>query len=97
MSLLEKAFAKVLGSYSNIVNDDNDNEEQDDKIDKYKIYKTELAFQILTGFIPEIYSFKEYNKDFIYKKIYNEGLYQINTTKNERLITTDQYQKSKAS
>ena len=88
VSLLEKAFAKVLGSYSNIVNDDSDNEEQEDKIDKYKIYKTELAFQILTGFIPEIYSFKEYNKDFIYKKIYNEGLYQINTTKNEILITT---------
>ena len=39
VSLLEKAFAKVLGSYSNIVNDDNDNEEQEDKIDKYKIYK----------------------------------------------------------
>ena len=88
VSLLEKAFAKVLGSYSNIVNDDNDNEEQEDKIDKYKIYKTELAFQMLTGFVPEHYSFKEYNKDFIYKKIYNEGLYQINTTKNEILITT---------
>ena len=43
---------------------------------------------MLTGFIPEHYSFKDYNKDFIYKKIYNEGLYQINTTKNEILITT---------
>jgi len=86
VSLLEKAFAKVLGGYSNIVNFNKD-EDKDDQ--KYGIYnKTNLAFQMLTGFIPEKYLFKDYDKDFIYKKIYNEALYQNNATKNEILITT---------
>ena len=86
VSLIEKAFAKIMGGYSNIINiDDNENEE----FKKFKIYnKTNLAFQILTGFIPEKYLFTEYDKDFIYKKLYNDGLYQNNMTKNEILITT---------
>jgi len=84
--LVEKAFAKVLGGYSNIINID---DEDDEDFKKFKICnKTNLAFSILTGFLPEKYSFKDYDKDFIYKKIYNEGLYQANTTKNEILITT---------
>ena len=86
VSLLEKVFAKVLGGYSNIINI-NDNEDEDFK--KFKIYgKTNLAFQMLTGFIPEKFLISEYDKDFIYKKIYNDGLYQNNKTKNEILITT---------
>ena len=50
VSLIEKAFAKIMGGYSNIIYiDDNENEE----FKKFKIYnKTNLAFQILTGFIP---------------------------------------------
>ena len=86
VSLLEKAFAKVLGGYTNIVNIDKDEEEEGEKLGIYN--KTNLSFQMLTGFIPEKYMFNEYDKDFIYKKIYNEALYQNNTTKNEILITT---------
>ena len=85
--LVEKAFAKILGGYSNIININNKDEDQDFK--KFEVgAKTDLAFQILTGFLPERFRFKEYDKDFIYKKIYNEGLYQTNSTKNEILITT---------
>lgn len=84
--LIEKAFAKILGGYSNIINiDDN----LDDTFKKFKLYnKTNLAYQTLTGFLPEIYRFKDFDKDIIYKKIYHEGLYQSNSTKNEILITT---------
>ena len=38
--------------------------------------------------MPEEYKFEKYDKEFIYKKIYNEGLYQNNINKNEILITT---------
>ena len=93
VSLVEKAFAKVLGGYSNIVND---NYKEEENANKSKLYnKTELAFQMLTGFIPENYLFTEFDKNFIYKKIYNEGLYQNNTTKNEILITTGSIKKDK--
>ena len=86
VSLLEKAFAKVLGGYSNIVNI-KDNEYDD--CEKNKMFnKTNLAFQMLTGFVPEKYLFSKNDKDFVYKKIYNEGLYQNNMVKNEILITT---------
>ena len=83
---IRKSFAKALGGYSNIINI-KDNENEDFK--QFKIFsKTNLAFQMLTGFIPEKFLTSEYDKDFIYKKIYNEGLYQNNVTKNEILITT---------
>ena len=86
--LVEKAFAKVLGGYSNIINiNDNDDEEEFKKFEI--INKTNLAFQILTGFLPEKYEFEKYDKDYIYKKIYSEGLYQNDINKkNEILIVT---------
>ena len=51
---------------------------------------------MLSGFVPQIFSFKNYNKDFIYKKIYNEGLYQTNLIKNEILITTSSISEGEA-
>ena len=57
VSLLEKAFAKVLGGYTNIVNINKD-EEEGEKLGIYN--KTNLSFQMLTGFIPEKYMFNEH-------------------------------------
>ena len=79
VSLLEKAFAKVLGGYSNLVNFNKDEDEDDHKFGIYN--KTNLAFQMIAGFISEKYLFKDYDKDFIkilyIKKINNEALYLI--------------------
>ena len=95
--LVEKAIAKVFGGFSNIEN----NPESENKIDKTNnlLSKTNLVFQILTGFVPEYFYFdNEYNKENhknkiftkeeIYEKLYYDGLYQKNEDKYELLITT---------
>ena len=96
--LVEKAIAKVFGGYSNIENVPDSEDELND-INNTLLTKTNLVFQILTGFIPEYFYFdNEYNKEYhknkiltkeeIYQKLYFDGLYQKNKDKNEILITT---------
>ena len=98
--LVEKAIAKIFGGYSNIENiPDSENENEFNDINNSLLLKTNLVFQILTGFIPEYFYFdNEYNienyknkiltKEEIYEKLYFDGLYQNKDDKNEVLITT---------
>ena len=54
--LIEKAFAKILGGYSNIINI---NDNLDDTFKKFKLYnKTNLAYQTLTGFLQKYITLK---------------------------------------
>lgn len=94
--LVEKAIAKVFGGYSNIENDKNGN--NSDKNENELLSRTNLVFQMLTGFVPEYFYFdNEYNKEHykneifskeeIYNKLYYDGLYQ-NKNKIQFLITS---------